>query len=185
MVTAVLLAPAMIQAQETPNTTAPSTETSSQPTSGPTVVDMGKDKEENLFRNGDFSEGKSGWRGNCNIVERNGVKVLEVKLRSSGPHTLNAAMKLNGDVSVLSFRFDVEASEDLKLKTPLVLKASFYQGNLITYQNVSIEAGKTKHVGFTYDVAPGTRDLPLVIEIQAGSGDIYLSNFVAVSRRGR
>lgn len=186
MVTAVLLVPAMIKAQENPNPTAPATETSSQP-AGPTVVDIGKDKdkEENLFRSGDFSEGKAGWRGNCNVVDRNGSKVLEVKLRPGGPHTVQAVMKLNGDVTALNFQFDAEASDDLKLKTPLALKAAFVQGNWITYQNISIEAGKKKKVGFTYDVVPGTRELPLVIEIQAGSGELYLSNFRATARRGR
>lgn len=185
MVTAVLLAPTMIQAQETPNPTAPSTETNSQPASGPAVVDMGQEKEENLFRSGDFSEGKAGWRGNCNVVDRNGIKVLEAKLRSSGTHTLQAVMKLDGNVTALHFQFDAEASEDLKLRTPLALKASFVQGNWITYQEVTIEAGKKKKVGFTYDVVPGTRELPLVIEIQAGSGELYLSNFRATARRGR
>ncbi|PAW78632.1 MAG: hypothetical protein B9S32_06845 [Verrucomicrobia bacterium Tous-C9LFEB] len=185
MVTAVLLAPTVVQAQENPNPTA----TSSQPaenTSGPTVVAVekkDKDKGENLFRNGDFSDGKNGWRGSGNIIDRDGIKVLEVKLRAAGPHTINGAMKLTTDIVALAFEFDVEGSSDLKPKTPTVIRAYFDQGRTITYTDVRVEPGKKRQVGFVYDVVPGTRDLPLVIEIQPGTGEVYLSNFVAIPRK--
>lgn len=191
MVIVALLLPATIRAQESPSSPVPpETSTNSQPaeSSGASVtvteIPAG-DRVGNLFANGDFSDGKSAWKGSGTVVEIDGHKALEVKLRSSSPVTITTNLKVPSDTAYIQFYFQIQADDSMKSKAAEPIRAYFWQGRLITYIDVALAPGEKKYAGFRYQVFPGTHSLPLQIEIRPGTGTIYLSNFVASAKQAK
>lgn len=180
-----LLASLSLPAQETntPTASEPAPSNDATPASGPAVVSMEKKAENNLFRNGNFADGKTGWRGKGKVVDIDGGrKALEVDFGDRTAALFNTVLRPESSTKIIKISFKVRmmpASGGDSTSCVFHMRVLNPRENMYYYYRYPLKAnGEFQSFTGTYHVTTHN-DLPIEFEPKDGKGAIQFTDVVA------
>lgn len=184
MVIAALLMPSLLQAEETPPAATPGEPVQAESSSGPTIVEVPDKNVANLFKNGDFQSGKTGWRGRGKVVDiGEGKKALEIDFNDRTPSIVSTTVRPDHDTRVLHIFFkarsDRNPSSEEKANYTMEVRILNPKENIYYYWRLPVKESKEfQQFSLTYRVSKFATELNIEIEPKMGNGIAYLAEVV-------
>jgi hypothetical protein len=177
----------------TENTATNSTTTSSaaQPASRDLTAWAVVRAEDNLFKNGDFSEGKTGWKTHSKIVEIDGgKKALEIDLEDKTADIPSTVIRPKSQTKIITVSFKAKATEDGINGTPTTasVEARIFnrKENVYFYYKLPVKkSAGWESYNMKYEVSLFCNDLVCEFLPKGNKGKLYLTDFQAVEIKQR
>ncbi len=187
IVAGALLLPSLLFAQETTTATDSSSGQNAATSPGLSLKDpaapVGGAKSENLFKNGDFTHERTGWKTHGKVVDADEhTKALEISLKSKTPEIISTTIHPDSNTRVIVVSFKAKATNDdgSPMKTGVDVRILNPKENLFYYWKLQVkDSSDWQTFQIRYDVSRFCTELFCEFEPKGGSGKIDLADFYA------
>ncbi|QYY36937.1 hypothetical protein [Ruficoccus sp. ZRK36] len=130
---------------------------------------------DDLLRNGDFSRGLSGWKGDRKIAEDGDNKYVVVRLNSKDTQKFEQDDLDVKNVRAVEVKLRFRVSDDYSGRG-FILRFSYAGGS--TYTNVDKGLStEWKSIGWTFENSRGLDEITFSVEVLPGDGSIEFDDF--------
>ena len=147
-----------------------------------------KSSSENLFKNGDFSREKTGWRTHGKVVDIDSSrKALEIQMDSRDAVS-STVLRPDSKTKHIIVKFKVKATEDGINGTPIDFEV---EGRLFNrkedlyyyYPRSFKKSGDWQEAELKYDVSQFCTDILFELIPKSSKGSLYITDFVATESK--